>query len=252
MELEHKILPLDISEMKAVGDGWFVAGMASTFMGAPDSYGDVVAKGAFAESLKARPNVPLLWQHQQDEPIGKTVSLSENDQGLFGHWTLVPTPTGRKAHQLLDAELVAGLSIGFVTKEFEYTQDDVRVLKVVDLYEVSLVTIPANAAAVVTSFKTAVPFTTLLEQAGEVLRATVREAKALRDRRVATNRARPLNDQHTQAIGDFTAEAEALLAELSALVVVEPEAKAPDFGEIGLQLAERRMRQAARFKESAA
>lgn len=249
MELEHKILPLDISEMKAVGDGWFVAGMASTFMGAPDSYGDVVAKGAFAESLKARPNVPLLWQHDQGEPIGKTVSLSENDAGLFGHWTLVPTPTGRKAHQLLDAELVAGLSIGFVTKEFEYTQDDVRVLKVVDLYEVSLVTIPANAAAVVTSFKTAVPYTQLLEQGGEVLRAIAREAKALRDRRAAQHR--PLNDQHKQAEADFIAEAEATRAELSAPVVVEPEAKAPDFGEIGLQLAERRLRLAHRFKESA-
>lgn len=251
MEVERKILPLHIDEIKAQGDGWFVAGMASTFWGAPDSYGDIVAKGAFAESLKARPSVPLLWQHDQCEPIGKTVSLSENDSGLFGHWSLVPTATGRKAHQLLDAELVTGLSIGFIARDAEYNDDDVRVLKAVDLYEVSLVTIPANASAVVTSFKTAVPFAQLLEQAGEVARSVTREAKALRDRRAATNRARPLNDQHTQAIADYLAEVKTLHEELSALVVVESEAKAPDFGEIGLQLAERRLRLAHRFKESA-
>jgi len=186
------------------------------------------------------------------DPIGKTVSLVENDEGLLGKWSLVPTDTGKKAHQLLEAELVTGLSIGFITKDAEYNTDGVRVLKAVDLHEVSLVTIGANPSALVSSFKTAVPFTQLLEQAGDVLRATVREAKALHDRRAASNRARPLNDQHTQAIEDFLAEAKALHEELSALVVVEPEAKAPDFGEIGLQLAARRQRfNAHRFKESA-
>ncbi len=235
MELSYKRVPFQLTELKAVDKGWEVAGYASTWGGEPDSWGDIVAKGAFANSLAKR-QTKLLWQHDMGEPIGKQISLAEDDKGLFGRWSIVPTDTGTKAHQLLEAELVDSLSIGFITIKSEYNDDGVRVLKEVDLYEVSLVTIPANASAVVTSFKAAsLPFTTLLEQAGEALRVTTRAATALRERRAATHR--PLNDQHTQAIGDFLAEAEALHEELSALVVVAPEAKAPEVG-AGLELVE--------------
>lgn len=240
MELEHKILPLSISENKALGEGWFVAGMASTFMGTPDTFGDLVAKGAFAESLKVRPNVPLLWQHDMAEPIGKTVSLSENDAGLFGHWTLVPTPTGRKAHQLLDAELVAGLSIGFVTKEAEYTDDGTRILKVVDLYEVSLVTIPANSSAVVTSFKADAPLHLLLKETADLLGERMDMAEALHQRRAAEGR--DLTDRIDAALDELATAAKAAIDRREALRVGESNAKGPDFGEIGLQLAERRLR----------
>lgn len=251
MELSYKRVPFQLTELKAVDKGWEVAGYASTWGGEPDSWGDIVAKGAFANSLAKR-KTKLLWQHDMGEPIGKQISLTEDDTGLFGRWTIVPTDTGTKAHQLLEAELVDSLSIGFMTVKAHYNDDAVRILDEVELYEVSLVTIPANANALVTSFKTAVPFTQLLEQAGDVLRTVAREAKALHDRRASNDPPRKLNDQQTQAIEDFTAEAKARLDELSALVVVEPEAKAPDFGEIGLQLAERRLRLAARFKEPAA
>jgi len=249
VELERKQLDFNLTELKAAASGWEVAGYASTFGGTPDSYGDIVAKGAFSASLLTRPNVRLLWQHDLAEPIGKAISLTEDDKGLLGHWSLVPTDTGTKAHQLLTAGLVDALSIGFMTKAADYSDDGTRVLREVELVEVSLVTVPANTNAIVTSFKTDLPFTALLQQAGEAQATVAREAKALRDRRAAINR--PLNDQHQQAIAAFLAEAKALHEELAALAVVTPEAEADESEAIRLRLEIARRRYAALLRESA-
>lgn len=223
MELERKSLPFQVSEVKAAGDGWEVAGYASTFGGEPDSYGDVVAKGAFLDSLAKRPNVRLLWQHDMQEPIGKVINLAEDDKGLFGRWSLVPTDTGKKAHELLRADLVDSLSIGFFEKQADYREDGVRVLKEVELVEVSIVTIPANTNALITSFKADQPLHLLLKHVTEGIDVAMRQAKATHERRVADGRA--LNDQTNAALDAFLAAAEAAL-ELRALRVVPPDAEA--------------------------
>lgn len=224
MELERKSLPFKVSDIKAAGDGWEVAGYASTFGGEPDSYGDVVAKGAFLDSLAKRPNVRLLWQHDMGEPIGKVISLTEDDKGLFGRWSLVATDTGKKAHTLLHHDLVDSLSIGFLTEEADYREDGVRVLKAVELVEVSIVTIPANTNAVITSFKSDLPFHLLLKQVRDAIALASREAKALADRRAADGRS--LNDRHIAAIEALLPEAKALVGDLDALRVVPPDAEA--------------------------
>jgi HK97 family phage prohead protease len=215
--VETKALPFQLSELKAAGDGWEVAGYASTFGGDPDSYGDIVAKGAFLNSLAKRPNVRLLWQHDMGEPIGKVISLTEDDKGLFGRWSIVPTDTGKKAHELLKHDLVDSFSIGFMTGDADYREDGVRVLKEVELVEVSIVTIPANTNATITSFKS-VPTKLLLERASEVLREAVREVEARNDRRAAEHRA--LNDAHVAAFGALVEEAEALHQKLTRPVVL--------------------------------
>jgi HK97 family phage prohead protease len=230
--MEHKALAFTLTELKAASSGWEVAGYASTFGGQPDSYGDIVAKGAFADSLLTRPNVRLLWQHDMAEPIGKVISLKEDEKGLLGHWSLVPTDIGTKAHQLLTAGLVDSLSIGFLTKDAEYNNDGTRVLKAVDLFEVSLVTVPANTNAIVTSFKSDVPFTVLLKQASEVLQLVLREAEALHTRRAAEHRT--LNDTHLATFADLVAEAEALHQRMRAPVV--PPQAAAEAAELALRL----------------
>lgn len=242
MDIERKDLPLHLTAIKASGDGTHtLEGYASVFGGQPDSYGDVILKGAFAESLRQR-TPKLLWQHDSEVPIGKALSLEEDDHGLFGRWQLANTQKAQEAFLYVSEGLVEGLSIGFITQESEYDAQGNRLLKKLDLREISTVTMPANERALISGFKTAVPFTTLLEQAGEVFGTVTREAKALRDRRTATNRVRPLNDQHRQAIEDYLAEVKTLHEELSALVVAEPEAKAPDFREIEASLAAARQR----------
>lgn len=148
-------------QIKAVDDdsGEF-EGYASTFGGPPDTYGDIIAKGAFSKSLKShaeKGSVPkLLWQHDRDQPIGKWLSLEEDEKGLRAHGRLtMAVPKAREAHALMKDGAIDGLSIGYRIAKNGYTVDDegVWTLKEIDLLEVSVVTIGANERATVTSVK---------------------------------------------------------------------------------------------------
>lgn len=135
-------------------------GYASTFGGAPDSYGDIIAPGAFAESVaafKAEDRTPaLLWAHDSSEPIGKWLSLEEDRHGLAvaGKLTLA-TQRGAEAHALMKDGALA-LSIGFrIAPGGSSYEGSNRILKKVELFEISAVAMPANPAAKVTGVKSA-------------------------------------------------------------------------------------------------
>lgn len=153
--LQYKSIPFEVKEVVAVADGgWEISGYASTFGGEPDSYGDVIAAGAFAKSIAARPT-KFLYEHF--EPIGKQLDIREDEKGLFGRWTIVDTARGVDAYKLAKAGVLDSLSIGYMTVEAEFRADGIRVLREVDLFEVSAVAIPANRNAVITDVKSA-PF----------------------------------------------------------------------------------------------
>jgi HK97 family phage prohead protease len=149
--LAYKSVPFEVKEIVPVADGgWEIAGYASTFGGEPDSYGDVIVAGAFAESLTKR-SPKHLYEH--NEPIGKTLEIREDAHGLFGRWSIVDTQAGTDAYKLAKAGVLDSLSIGYRTIDEEYRSDGVRLLKKVDLFEVSSVAIPANRNAVITDVK---------------------------------------------------------------------------------------------------
>jgi HK97 family phage prohead protease len=149
--LEYKRVPFEIKEMVAVdGGGWEIAGYASTFGLPADSYGDVVAPGAFAESIAERAT-KFLFEHQT--PIGKQLELREDAHGLFGRWSIVDTTAGTDAYKLAKAGVLDSLSIGYLTKDAELLEDGTRLLKTIELFEVSAVAVPANANAVITDVK---------------------------------------------------------------------------------------------------
>lgn len=151
LPLEYKSIPFELKEMVTVeGGGWEIAGYASTFGGQPDAYGDVIAAGAFVDSIAHRPT-KFLYEHMT--PIGKQLEIREDDRGLFGRWTIVDTATGTDAYKLAKAGVLDSLSIGYMTLEADYREDGVRVLRKVDLFEVSAVAIPANVNAVITDVK---------------------------------------------------------------------------------------------------
>lgn len=143
------------------------AGYGAVF-GNVDSYGDVIAKGAFTETLKkARSSgqwPAMLSQHggmfgDDATPIGIYTEMREDDHGLFVEGKLAPTVKGREAYELLKMKprpAYNGLSIGFRPTEWvmrSKPEEPRRTLKAVDLVEVSLVTFPANGKARVTSVK---------------------------------------------------------------------------------------------------
>lgn len=146
-------------ELKAISDSGAFEGYGSVF-GIKDSHDEIVAPGAFTESLAAQKSVgkmpSLLWQHRSDEPIGVYTAMSEDNFGLKVSGQLaLKTVRGAEAYELLKMKAISGLSIGYVTRDHS---DDratgIRTLKKVDLWEVSLVTFPANDTARVHGVKT--------------------------------------------------------------------------------------------------
>jgi HK97 family phage prohead protease len=153
-DLEYKSVAFAVKGVEPIesGDGWEIAGLASTWWGEPDAYGDVVAPGAFGESIASRPT-KLLFEHHT--PIGKQLELRETDDGLYGRWSIVDTAVGTDAYKLAKAGVLDSLSIGYIPLEWEIRADGVRVLQKCALFEVSAVALPANENAVITDVKAA-------------------------------------------------------------------------------------------------
>ena len=167
MALKHIDVPFTV---KAVSDSGTFAGYGSVF-GVVDSYQDVVVSGAFTESLKTR-QPSLLWQHRSGEPIGVYTSVKEDNIGLHVEGQLaLKTARGAEAYELLKMGALSGLSIGYVTREDSYDRvTNINTLKKLELWEVSLVTFPANESARVTDIKSALAQITTLSDAEDYLR----------------------------------------------------------------------------------
>lgn len=239
----HKSVPFSLQELKAEGDQWVVSGLASTF-GNLDHTGDVVMRGAFDATLASGRKRRFLWQHNVDEPIGVEQDMRVTDAGLLGTWKISRTTRGIDAYELLKDGAVDSLSIGYVPTDFEFDDAGVRLLKGVDLLEVSLVSIPANDAAVVTQVKTDllaqlvaqhkainldVPFDALLTQLVSGVMHGATEAEALWTRRLADGR--EPKAEHLAAVTSLRDAVETASARLTALLAQKSEAGAEGQGD---------------------
>lgn len=175
-----------VLDVKALDDksGEF-EGYASTFGGEPDSYGDVIAAGAFAQSLAdhaTKGTMPkMFWQHDSREPIGRWQQTKEDARGLWVKGQLnMAVRRGQEAYAHLKAGDIDGLSIGYRIKEYSINEDTgVWTLLRLDLKEISVVSIGANENATIVSVKSARALVEIKEKlaAGELL--TVREFEEL-------------------------------------------------------------------------
>ncbi len=145
--------PLELKEVRDGESGEF-CGYASVF-NVEDSYGDVVVKGAFDESIKESRKRPLLWQHEQNTPIGVITAIQEDNYGLFirGRF-LLEVKKAREAYALVKNGSISGLSIGYIPRRFSRI-DGGRKLLSVNLLEISLVTFASNKLAKITEIKNA-------------------------------------------------------------------------------------------------
>ena len=152
MQIEIKNMNTPILIKSITEDGAF-SGYASIF-DYVDSHNDVIKKGAFERTLKANNSgrlIKLLWQHDADKPIGVFTRMQEDDKGLYVEGKLLlDLQQAREALSLIQSEAINGLSIGFkVRKSAKDQESGVRYIYNIDLFEVSLVTFPANDKAVV-------------------------------------------------------------------------------------------------------
>lgn len=137
-------------EVKAVNDDGFFSGYCSVF-DVKDSYGDVVKKGAYADTIKTWQTKgkmpPILWQHDRGQVIGVWTKLYEDDHGLYGEGRLLidDVAKAKEAHALMKHGAIDGLSIGYTLNKWAFNEEeDTLELLAVDLKEVSVVTFPAN------------------------------------------------------------------------------------------------------------
>lgn len=131
------------------------AGLASVY-NVTDLHGDVVVPGAFTKTIQERGGrIKLLWQHDPNIPIG-VGEISDSEAGLVlkGRLTL-GTEKGREAYALLRDGVVDALSIGYDTVKQSKGEDGVRRISEIRLWEVSLVTFPANQLARIGAVKNA-------------------------------------------------------------------------------------------------
>lgn len=177
--------PLDI---KAVSESGTIEGHISIF-GNVDSYGEIVEKGAFEESLaksaKSGRKVKLLWQHDAHQPIGVWDELAEDSKGLWGRGRLLidQSPKAREAHGLLMEGAIDGLSIGYRTLKAapKEGKQGIISLQKLDLLEGSIVTFAANERArveVVKSILEAGTLPTVREFEGALRELGLSKAKA--------------------------------------------------------------------------
>jgi HK97 family phage prohead protease len=157
-------------ESKASGDDGYITGYGSIF-GNVDSYGDIVAPGAFKKSINdvetgAKSWPAMLLQHggqsaEDQMPDGVWTKMEKDSNGLRLQGKLANTKKGRDAYALLKMKprpALDGLSIGYRCTDYEMHKAGStarRTIKAVDLVEVSLVTFPANTKATVLSVKSA-------------------------------------------------------------------------------------------------
>lgn len=146
-------------EIKAVEDDGTFEGYGSVFH-VEDSYRDIVVPGAFEKSLagwKSRNNLPpVLWQHNSAQPVGPYLEMFEDEAGLYvkGKLLVDDVSLAKEAHALMRAKAVTGLSIGYRTIVDEFDRETgITTLKELDLWEVSVVTFPANEEARIESVK---------------------------------------------------------------------------------------------------
>lgn len=149
---------LEVREINT-DDGTF-SGWASTTM--VDSYGTVVAAGAYADSLAEHARngtMPaLLYQHDWEKVLGRILKLEPRERdGIQGLWMEgkieLRTQLGKEVNALIQPDphpAINGLSIGFEPDwdETDY-RDGVLIFNKVKIWEVSVCTFQANPGATI-------------------------------------------------------------------------------------------------------
>lgn len=157
-KMAHLYKSFDIKADEGTGT---ISGYFSTYDPIPDSYGDVVAPGAFTETIKAREETghpfPLCWNHDLDQIIGKVDSIEDTEKGPLMTASFFDTPLAQEKREIVKSGVVYQFSFAYDVEEAGPVklEDGTKAneLRKLNLYEVSVVPIPANQNAVMTEVK---------------------------------------------------------------------------------------------------
>ena len=150
MRKEYRSFPFEIREIddkKGIFKGY-----ASVY-GHIDAHETIFDRGAFSKTIKEnRSRVKVLWNHNDDEPIGIPLDLQSDDHGLYIEAKISETTRGKDTLILLKDKVITELSHGFDTIQDRW-EKGIRHLKEVRLWEVSPVTWGSNDMALINSVR---------------------------------------------------------------------------------------------------
>ncbi len=135
-------------------DEGIFSGYGAVF-GNVDSGGDIIEHGAFTKTLaKGWERVKILALHNDAIlPIGRPIELREDENGLYLKAKISDTATGRDVKTLIKDGVLSELSIGYDPIIFEFDENQIRHLKELELFEISVVTWAMNEQALITDYK---------------------------------------------------------------------------------------------------
>ena len=152
--METKAYKADLHSLSSRGE---FKGYASSYN--TDRERDQIMPGAFEGTLKMwrqrKKLPPLLWHHDTQKPIGFWRVMHEDTKGLWVEGTLILSlQQGNEVYQMMKAGILDGLSVGFQTVVSKCDpKAQVRKIFQLNLFEISVVTTPANPDAQITNVK---------------------------------------------------------------------------------------------------
>lgn len=161
--MEHKFKSFQIKSVDE--ENGSVSGYFSTYDRIPDSYGDIVKPGAFTDTIKARADsghpFPLCWNHDLNQIIGyvKPEDIKDDEHGPLMTAYFFNSALAQEKRELVKSGVIYQFSFAYDIVDYEEpSKEDLKdgimnVLTKLDLFEVSIVPIPANPRAEVTEIK---------------------------------------------------------------------------------------------------
>ena len=150
-------------QIKSDDDSGKISGYFATYDRIPDSYGDVIAEGAFTETIQNRKDsghpFPLCWGHDLNQIIGAVYpeDIEDTDKGPLMTASFFNSPLAQEKRELVKAGVVYQFSFAYDVLDAEKVTlaDGTKAneLRKLELFEISIVPIPANPRAEVTDIK---------------------------------------------------------------------------------------------------
>ena len=161
--MKYKTIELKADEVGGI------SGFFSTYDKTPDSYGDIIEPGAFTNTLKKREEsghpFPLCFNHDFSAVIGAVDSVKDTEKGPFIEAHFLDTQLAQDVRKMLQSGAIYQFSFAYdVLKSRRPNDEEAKsgvenVLEELEVFEISVVTVPANQNAVVTEVKAVEPET---------------------------------------------------------------------------------------------
>lgn len=161
IQKEYKQIDFFVDDLNS--ESRIIKGYAATWD--IDSVGDRIDPKAFDSTIvnnfllpierKGSPDIRFCREHSHRDVIGRILNLTVLPKGLYLEAYISETELGNDTYILLKDKALDRLSIGFTIedkKDITY-EGNIRVIKKLRLYEISVVTFPANENAEVFSVK---------------------------------------------------------------------------------------------------